>query len=90
MTSTIDAAGRVVIPKALRDRAGLRPGASIDFRFVDGAVELRLAEDDVDWEQYRGVWFPVARNHELANVDVRELIESAREERMEQLSDAGR
>lgn len=35
MKATIDAAGRLVIPKALRDRVGLRPGV-VDVR-ADGA-----------------------------------------------------
>jgi AbrB family looped-hinge helix DNA binding protein len=48
MQATIDSAGRLVIPKALRDRIGLRPG-TVDVT-VDGAglrVEPR-AGDDLD------------------------------------------
>jgi AbrB family looped-hinge helix DNA binding protein len=36
MRTTIDKAGRVVIPAAIRDRAGLRPGA-----------ELEVSEDEL-------------------------------------------
>ncbi len=35
MKTTIDRAGRVVIPAAIRERAGLRPGAQIDIRIGD-------------------------------------------------------
>lgn len=40
MKTTIDSAGRVVIPKALRERAGLRPGAELDIRESDGIIEI--------------------------------------------------
>jgi AbrB family looped-hinge helix DNA binding protein len=40
MTTTIDSAGRVVIPKALRDQAGLSPGTEIKVRLRDGHLEI--------------------------------------------------
>lgn len=43
MKTTIDAAGRVVIPKAIRDLAGLRPGMPLEVRWQDGAVAIEPA-----------------------------------------------
>lgn len=43
MKTTIDAAGRVVIPKALRQQAGLQPGTPLDIRLTDGRIEIELA-----------------------------------------------
>jgi AbrB family looped-hinge helix DNA binding protein len=43
MTVTMDTAGRVVLPKAIRERAQLTPGAPLDVRVVDGRVELTPA-----------------------------------------------
>jgi AbrB family looped-hinge helix DNA binding protein len=40
MKTTIDAAGRVVIPKALRRQAGLEPGMRLEVRCRDGRIEL--------------------------------------------------
>jgi len=40
MRTTIDHAGRVVIPKALRERAGLKPGTEIEIRLNEGVVEI--------------------------------------------------
>ncbi len=40
MKSTIDAAGRVVIPKEIRRQAGLEPGAAVDIRFENGQIEI--------------------------------------------------
>jgi AbrB family looped-hinge helix DNA binding protein len=40
MKSTIDAAGRVVVPAAIRRQAGLEPGTRLEIRFRDGLVEI--------------------------------------------------
>lgn len=40
MKVTIDAAGRVVVPKALRDQLGLTAGATLSARVRDGRLEL--------------------------------------------------
>lgn len=41
MRSTIDSAGRVVLPKALRDRLGLVGGSELDIVEVDGVIEIK-------------------------------------------------
>jgi AbrB family looped-hinge helix DNA binding protein len=41
MRTTIDKAGRVVIPAALRDRAGLAPGSVIELVEDDLGIQLR-------------------------------------------------
>ena len=43
MLTTIDSGGRVVIPKALRDRLGLAPGGAVELRERDGTIELEPA-----------------------------------------------
>lgn len=43
MRTTIDAAGRVVIPKPLRDRLGLMGGEWIEVRERDGKIEIEPA-----------------------------------------------
>jgi len=40
MRSTIDRAGRVVIPKAIREAAGLKPGSPLRIELRDGKVEI--------------------------------------------------
>ncbi|MDN5795398.1 MAG: AbrB/MazE/SpoVT family DNA-binding domain-containing protein [Intrasporangium sp.] len=43
MRTTIDAAGRVVVPKALRDAMRLTPGQQIDIVYTDGRLEIEVA-----------------------------------------------
>jgi AbrB family looped-hinge helix DNA binding protein len=38
MKATIDAAGRVVIPKSLREAIGLGDGGEVDIQLIDGAL----------------------------------------------------
>jgi AbrB family looped-hinge helix DNA binding protein len=40
MKTKIDVAGRVVVPKALRDALGLRPGQVLEIRADDGKIEI--------------------------------------------------
>ena len=40
MITTIDSAGRLVVPKAIRDAARLRPGTRVRFRVEAGRVEI--------------------------------------------------
>ena len=40
MRSTIDKAGRVVIPAAVRERAGLTPGTTLEISLDDGTVRI--------------------------------------------------
>jgi AbrB family looped-hinge helix DNA binding protein len=40
METTIDRAGRVVIPKPIRDAAGLKPGAALSIEYRDGRIEI--------------------------------------------------
>lgn len=43
MRTAIDSAGRVVIPKELRDRLGLSHGRPVDIRERDGRIEIEPA-----------------------------------------------
>jgi len=43
MSTAIDHSGRLVIPKAVRDAAGLRPGMKLEIRFRDGRIEIEPA-----------------------------------------------
>ena len=40
MNATIDRAGRLVVPKPVREAAHLHPGTQVRFRVLDGRVEI--------------------------------------------------
>ena len=43
MQTTIDSAGRIVIPKAIRERLGLVPGEPLELREREGHLEIEPA-----------------------------------------------
>lgn len=47
MKSAIDSAGRLVIPKPIRDLAGLKPGVELDVEYRDGKVEIEPSRPHV-------------------------------------------
>lgn len=81
MKSTIDSGGRVVIPKAIRDRIGLRPGMEVEVLYNDGNVEIVPSRSQGRLVRKDGllVWDPGPGPH--PPIDVRAEIERAREER---------
>jgi AbrB family looped-hinge helix DNA binding protein len=80
MSITIDSAGRVVIPQAMRRRLGLDPGARLEIEEVDGTVVLRPA-NRVSMETAAD-GLPILRSPDsepLTTEDVRKVIEETRE-----------
>jgi len=55
MSVAIDAAGRLVIPKAVRDAAGILPGTPLAIRFRDGRIEIEPAPLEVAVRKVGGV-----------------------------------
>ena len=47
MKTTIDRAGRLVVPKPIREEAGITPGAELEIRVADGRIEIEPAPLDV-------------------------------------------
>lgn len=43
MRTVIDAAGRLVVPKAARDELGLAPGTELELRVVDSRIEIEVS-----------------------------------------------
>ncbi len=80
MSITIDSAGRVVIPQAMRRRLGLEAGARLEIEEVDGTVVLRPA-NRVSLE-IAADGLPILRSPDggaLTTDDVRTVIEETRE-----------
>lgn len=80
MTVTIDSAGRVVIPQAVRRRLGLDAGAKLDLEEIDGTVVLRPASRVTTEIAADGL--PILRSADappLTSDDVRAVLEEARE-----------
>ncbi|MBV8860537.1 MAG: AbrB/MazE/SpoVT family DNA-binding domain-containing protein [Mycobacterium sp.] len=48
MRTTIDAAGRLVIPRRIRDRLGLRGNEQVEITERDGRIEIELAPTAVE------------------------------------------
>lgn len=55
MSITIDSAGRLVVPKSVRDAMGLRPGMPVDVTFVDGHIEIEYAPAIVEVDTSSGL-----------------------------------
>ncbi|WP_109474068.1 AbrB/MazE/SpoVT family DNA-binding domain-containing protein [Ornithinimicrobium cavernae] len=80
MRTTIDAAGRIVVPKAVRDAMNLSAGSAVDVTYTDGRIEVELAPAQVVVEDDDGL--PVVRPVEalppLTDEQVRDTLDSTR------------
>jgi AbrB family looped-hinge helix DNA binding protein len=80
MRSTIDKAGRVVIPAAIRDRAGLTAGTELEITVDELGVRLeRVAPGPrIVKVGRRQVARPTASNNHRPSLDVAALVEEER------------
>lgn len=84
MITTIDKAGRVVVPKKIRDAMGLKPGTPIDIVYEDGRVVIEYAMPEVQVDRSGSI--PVLRRlggselPPLTDEIVRETLEAVRDE----------
>ena len=80
MRTTIDAAGRIVVPKPLRVAMGLAAGRAIDMVFTDGRIEIELAPVEVELETSGSLPRLVASEDqpELTDQQVRDALEATR------------
>jgi AbrB family looped-hinge helix DNA binding protein len=83
MKSTIDKAGRLVVPKAIRKAARLEPGTEVELRLVAGRVEIEPVPLEVRLERRGGltVAVPYDRQPELTESEVEATIDAVREGR---------
>jgi AbrB family looped-hinge helix DNA binding protein len=75
MNVTIDSAGRLVVPKSIREEAGLRPFEPLDIRCREGCVEIQPAARRVRRirEGRVSVAVPLAPGEPLDNDTVRRV-----------------
>jgi AbrB family looped-hinge helix DNA binding protein len=59
-TTTIDRAGRLVVPKEVREQAGLEPGVPLLIRYRDGRIEIEPRAREIRVERRGRVHVAVA------------------------------
>lgn len=80
MKTSIDSAGRIVVPKPLRQLLGFRPGIPLQLRISDGRLEIEVAATPMRLRK-RGkglVAVPDAELPELTAEMVRDTLERVR------------
>ena len=80
MKTTMDAAGRLVVPKALRLALGLKPGQVLEVRAGDGKLEVEIAPTPMTLRR-RGKGVVAVPDEPLPALnadDVRETLERVR------------
>ena len=78
MRATIDAAGRIVVPKPLRDQLGFVPGTALELEAVDGRLEVTVPSRVEVEESPHGPRLVAGAGASLSAEAVRELIERGR------------
>ncbi len=81
MHVSIDRAGRVVVPKALRDELGLSAGTPLEIDVVDGHLELSASQEPA--KVVSGPHGPsiAATGTPITDEEIRRTLEAVREHR---------
>jgi AbrB family looped-hinge helix DNA binding protein len=78
MRTTIDTAGRLVVPKRLREQLGFAAGTEVELTAVDGHLEVAIPSRVHVDEGPHGVQFVADTDERLDAGQVRELMERGR------------
>jgi AbrB family looped-hinge helix DNA binding protein len=63
MKTTIDRAGRLVVPKKIREAAGILPGSELTIRVANGCIEIEPAPLEVRLVKRGSLTVAVPRKH---------------------------
>ena len=77
MKTTIDAAGRVVVPKKIRDAVQLEAGSELEIRVENGVIQMEPLAAPVKFKK-RGGFLVAARTGQAATL-THEVVEATRE-----------
>ena len=84
---SLDKAGRVVLPKDLRDKIRLEAGDELLVEETGEQIILRPVRAQATLKKERGVWvYQGARGAERSSESLPDLIDAAREKRLRELS----
>jgi AbrB family looped-hinge helix DNA binding protein len=84
MTLKIDKAGRIVLPKYLRERLRLRPGSTLEVEERPEGVVLRPVRQKPSMVQKDGIWVHMGKLPRGFNWD--QIVEDARDERIKDVA----
>lgn len=81
MTTTIDSAGRLVLPKAVRDEAGILPGMALRITVQEGRIEIEPLPREVRLVQQGPLRIAVSADDgpALSEVTVESVLREVRE-----------
>ena len=80
MKAVIDRAGRIIIPKQLRQALGLKPGQPLEIRATDGRLEIEIASTSMRLKKRGNGWVAIPKSPlpPLTAEQVRDTLERVR------------
>lgn len=80
MRTTIDKAGRIVVPKPMRDELGFEGGTEVEISLVDGRIEIEPVTSHIRLERKNGRLVAVSDREmpPLTAEEVRNVLERLR------------
>jgi AbrB family looped-hinge helix DNA binding protein len=78
MRTTIDAAGRIVVPKPLREELGFAAGTELELEAIDGRLEVAVPSRVRVEEGPHGIRFAAGLGDAIDAKAVRALLERSR------------
>ena len=82
MKTTVDRFGRIVVPKDIRDRLGLRPGAEVEIEEQGSEVVLKQVEREAPLKLEQGVLVFTG----TATGDIADAVRTHRHDRLQHIA----